>query len=150
MSDPLTPEELRAAIVAADAEVETLAQAKSHAMSEISRLEAALKSAHAALSDISGTWGRCGRLPIAIEKAARLRAELKASALPTVTLISPYGYAPTTHRVESIGPKRMRTTRCDFTRQPDGSWTSDAGTIAPFDEAAVKAAVKAAKEGADV
>ena len=148
MDNP-TIADLRADVEAADAEVARLKAEHSALRKEIARLTDELRAAERLSGEMFDPWSRTGRIPDAERKAATARAALLNAGRPTLPMVPLYSSVGTIVRVEHLGPQQMRTNLGTFRRQADGSWTcSHAGTIAPFDEAAVRAAVKAAAQGA--
>lgn len=140
-----TIESLRATAEAADAEAASLRK-------EYADLGARLTALHKEIAEIEKRrtaifgWSRSGLLTTAEGRATRARAEMVALRLPALTVAPCHAGATETVRVEQLGPLQMRTTRGTFRRNGDGSWTSQHyGTIAPFDENAVREQIKATR-----
>lgn len=147
--DAPTMAQLRAAVEAADAEVAQLKAELIVLDKEIARLEAEKRAAESLRTALYNPWSRSGKLATAESKAKRAREALANAGRPTLPVSPTYSSGPKVARIEQFGAVQMRTNVGMFRRQADGSWLcSYTGTIAPFDEAAVRAQVKAAKGGA--
>lgn len=147
--DVPTMAELRAAVEAADAEVARLKAELIALDREIARLASEKSAAESLRTALYSPWSRSGTLATAESKAKRAREVLTIAGRPTLPVSPTYSSGPKVARIEQIGAVLMRTNVGMFRRQADGSWLcSYTGTIAPFDEAAIRAQVKAAKGGA--
>ena len=142
-----TIEELKAEAEAAEAEVAALRKEYADLGMRLTAIQKEVAEIENRRSSIFGAWNRAGFLTIAEARANGARAEMDRLRLPALMVASCFSNATETVHVEQLGPRQMRTTHGTFRRNDDGSWTcSWVGTIAPFDEDAVRAQIKAARE----
>lgn len=146
MSDPET---LTAELASAVADLAAKEAAYVAGTTRLATLRQEVRKVEAELSRLHNVWGKTGEIPAARRQVETLRKAIGDLHLPTLTMTERNGKTVTV-RVESLGPKQM--VACSgygptrFKRKPSGTWESYEGTIAPFDEAAIIAAIKAARE----